>query len=129
MIEIELPFPPTINHSKMVGRIIKTCSGKMYQHLVNKPETNRFYFEVWMKVRHEKLHNRLTSFENSKIAVEVDFYPPHNRKWDIDNRCKVLLDAMQKAELYKDDCQIHKLILTKKTILKDGKSIVRIESI
>jgi crossover junction endodeoxyribonuclease RusA len=123
MIELELPFPPTINHYKNIGRLKITKSGKIYQARYNSPDTMQFYCDVINECRHQGIK----SFDRKAIlSVEIDLYPPDKRKRDIDNSCKVLLDALQKANVYEDDTQIARLVIQRKEIKKEGKVLVRI---
>jgi crossover junction endodeoxyribonuclease RusA len=129
MIELTLPYPPSVNHYKTIGRIQRTSKGKLYQTRINSNETKRYYFEVWFLIQHLKAKEGLKSFDDATIAVEVDVYPPDYRKRDVDGILKVLLDSMQRAGLYDDDYQITKLVVERKCIVKGGQIIVRIASI
>lgn len=122
MIEIKLPYPPSVNHYKKTGRLITTKRGKIYQQKFNSPETIAYFYQVWMKARKEGLK----SFQGETISVEVEVYPPDRRKRDLDGILKVLLDAMQKANLYDDDAQIARLLVTRHNIISQGQIIVRI---
>jgi|SRR5580698_6410236 Holliday junction resolvase RusA-like endonuclease len=109
MMELILPWPPTVNHYKKIGGTRITKKGKSYQARVNTSETKVFYYEVWLKLRHLKLE----SFKNARLSVEIRLYADSHRKMDIDNRVKVLLDALQKGNLYDDDSQIDRLLITR----------------
>ena len=43
------------------------------------------------------------------LEVRINIFPPDKRKRDIDNVLKCLLDAMEKAKVYKNDNQIIRL--------------------
>jgi len=58
--------------------------------------------------------------------VRVEVYPPDNRRRDIDNVQKALLDAMQHGGAYADDSQIVRLTIEKCEPVEGGKTIVRI---
>lgn len=124
MIEITLPYPPSVNHYKAVGQLRTTSSGKMYQPRYNSPETKRYYYEVFMKCRQEGVR----VYPGSTILdVSVGMYPPDHRKRDIDGILKVLLDSLQKANVYEDDYQISRLTITRYETIKHGQIIVRIK--
>jgi len=129
MIELTLPYPPSVNHYKTIGRIQRTTTGKLYQTRINSNETKRYYFEVWFLVQHLKAKEGLISFDSATISVEVDVYPPDGRKRDLDGCLKVLLDSMQRAGLYNDDYQIARLLVQRKCIIKGGQIIVRISKL
>ncbi len=131
MIELELPWPPSVNHYKRVGRTITTKNGKMYQQRVNTQETKTFYYEVWLKVKSWNAINRknLPLGSTIDLCLYVDLYPPDKRRRDIDNPIKVLLDSLVKGELIKDDSQISRLLIERRGIIDQGKVVVRIEEI
>lgn len=129
MIEIELPYPPSINHYKKIGRLVRTKTGKMYQVRANTNDTKIFYFDVLAKISHLKCHKGLKSFQGSTISVEVLLHPPDARKRDIDNPIKPILDSLQRAGLFDDDYQIACLLVRRMIIIPKGKVIVRITEI
>lgn len=129
MIEIELPYPPCLNHYKMPGRLVKTRTGKVYQSRINTPETTRYYFAVSSIIFRMRRSEGLKCFGDATIGMEVYAYPPDKRKRDLDGILKVLLDAMQKAGLYNDDYNIARLYVERKDIIPSGKVIVRIREL
>ncbi len=122
MIELELPWPPSVNHYKTTGCIVTTRTGKLYQRKINSHETNQFYISVWAEVK----SRCLKSFAGATISLEVHAYPPDKRKRDLSNILKVLEDSLQRAGLFDDDYQIARLLVERKAIIRDGKVIVRI---
>jgi crossover junction endodeoxyribonuclease RusA len=129
MIELELPWPPSVNHYKIAGKLTTTKNGKTYQPRVNSQETLRYFFEVWMKIHRLRAREGLKSFDSATISMEIYLFAPDHRKRDIDNICKVLIDSLQKAGIYKDDSQIHRLYLEKREMFRGGKVLVRIKEI
>ena len=84
MIEVELPYPLTINHYKRVGRTVVTKSGlKSYQQRVNTDETKLFYYEVWVIIKNLKAVKRISMPIERDITLEVYLYHPDKRKRDI----------------------------------------------
>ena len=63
------------------------------------------------------------------LAMKVRAYPPDRRKRDIDNIQKPLLDALEKARAFYNDCQIKHLTTVMKSPTKGGKTIVTIRKI
>jgi crossover junction endodeoxyribonuclease RusA len=122
MINLTLPYPPSVNHYKSIGRLTRTKTGKLYQARVNSPETKRFFYEVWMKCRAEGVKSLL----DSTIALEVDVHPSDARKRDLDNILKVLIDSLVKAGCFNDDSQIALLTVKRCSIIEGGQIICRI---
>lgn len=119
-MQITLPYPPSVNHYKSIGRTVHTSSGKSYQIRVNAPKTKKYFHEVFVIVKNlqlERLHG--------DIVMNIEVYPPDYRKRDLDNICKVLLDSLELAGVYNDDNQIVKLTLERKEMRKGGE--IRIE--
>ena len=111
MIQLELPYPPSINHYwRRVGpRTIISRGGRQFRQ-------NVLVALTAMGIK--PLAGRL--------AVEIEVYPPDARRRDIDNVQKALLDALQHARVYNDDSQIVWLLTKRAKIVRGGKVIVRI---
>ena len=111
MIEIELPFPPSVNHYyRHVGsRVLISKRGRAFREKVCS-----ILFALGVK--------KIEGF----LFIEIEIYPPDNRRRDIDNLLKALLDSLQHGGLYDDDSQIHKLKIQKFSTIKNGKVIIRI---
>jgi crossover junction endodeoxyribonuclease RusA len=62
------------------------------------------------------------------LSVEVEVHPPDNRRRDIDNVQKALLDALQHGGAYADDSQIIRLTIEKRPPVEGGKTLVRIRN-
>ena len=131
MIELILPFPPSVNHYKKIGRTVVTKKGKSYQARINSPETKLFYYEVWLKIRSLSAAKRMEMAPHSTIVLQVciDLHPPDKRRRDVDNNIKIILDSLVRGGLIEDDSQIHRLVVEKKGIIPQGQTIVRIEEL
>lgn len=130
-IRLELPWPPSVNHYKKVGAIVKTKTGKLYQQRLNTDETKTFYFQVYMKAKPipcvEGTKFRLR--DDIDIELVVRLHPPHNKRYDIDNRLKVLLDSLVHANIISDDSQITRLFVEKLDMIPEGKAIITLREI
>ena len=73
----------------------------------------------------EKLNKKL----DGRLKIVINCYPPDNRKRDIDNLLKSLLDALQSAGVYVDDSQIDCLIIKRMHTQKFGQVNVVISEI
>jgi Holliday junction resolvase RusA-like endonuclease len=127
-MRLVLPWPPSVNHYKKVGAIIRTKNGKLYQKRVNTNETKLFYFQVWQQIKMGIALNRMDLPIDSTIDLGVDvyLYPPSERRYDADNRLKVLLDSLVNAKVIEDDSQITRLLVQKMSIISGGQTIVEI---
>jgi crossover junction endodeoxyribonuclease RusA len=111
MLELELPYPPSINHYwRRVGpRTLISREGRRFRQQVATILTAL----------------RLAPMTDS-LDLEVDVFPPDHRRRDLDNLAKSLLDALQHAGVYADDSQIVRLSLIKNEPVSGGKTIVRL---
>lgn len=55
-----------------------------------------------------------------RLRFEMKLMPPDNRRRDLDNTLKALLDALQHANVYEDDSQIDELHVVRGTIIEGG---------
>lgn len=114
MIEFELPFPPSINHyyRHAKGRTYISDEGKIYRdHVILLTRSNiRKTFE-------------------GRLAVEIQAFPPDRRARDIDNMQKALLDALEHAQVFKNDSQIDDLRIRRRERFKGGRVLVRVAEI
>lgn len=112
MIELELPFPPSVNHYyRRVGpRTLISREGRRFRKRV-------CALLAGLGVR------RLSG----PLQIEIEVYPPDRRRRDIDNVQKALLDALQHGGLYDDDSQIVKLDIERRGCIAQGRTIVRVQ--
>ena len=66
-------------------------------------------------------------FPDERLEVKVYLHPPNRRKFDVDNRLKPLLDALETANLYKNDNQIDKLTVIRGDVVPEGECIVVVQ--
>lgn len=111
MIELELPFPPSVNHYyRRVGP----------RTLISR-EGRRFRDEVCALLEAEGV-----GLMAGPLQVEIEVYPPDRRRRDIDNAMKALLDALQHGGAYGDDSQIEDLRIKRRECVPGGRTLVRI---
>jgi Holliday junction resolvase RusA-like endonuclease len=122
MIELTLPYPPTVNSYKNVGRLKTTKTGKLYQPRYNSPETNAYYCHVINSC----LRSKIVSLGNVPITLEIYLYPASNHRSDISNRIKILEDALVKAGCFDDDSQVDFLMVKRMPVFQYGKVEVKI---
>ncbi len=111
MLELELPYPPSVNHYwRRVGtRTLISRGGRAFRQQVCSILALKGVRPV-----------------AGALLVEVIASPPDRRRRDIDNIQKALLDALQHGGAYHDDSQIVRLTTEKSEPIAGGKTIVRI---
>jgi Holliday junction resolvase RusA-like endonuclease len=111
VLELQLPYPPSVNHYfRVVGRrVLISREGRAFR-------TRVCSTLAALGVRPLE----------GPLAVEVEVYPPDNRRRDIDNTMKALLDALQHGGAYRDDSQIVRLVIEKCAVVENGRTLARI---
>jgi len=111
MLELELPYPPSINHYwRRVGpRTLISREGRRFRQRV---------MAILAAFHIRPLAN---------LAVHVKVFPPDRRRRDIDNVLKSLLDALEHGGAFHDDSQVTDLRAKKLRPIAGGKVIVRIK--
>ena len=111
MIELDLPFPPSVNHYyRRVGpRTLISREGRRFR---------------------ERVCSLLAASGVRPMAgplrVEIEVYPPDRRRRDIDNMQKALLDALEHGRAFRDDSQIVELKIERRAWVGGGRTLVRI---
>lgn len=116
VVELTLPFPPSVNHywRRLGNRYFISEDGQSFRAAVGNI------------VLAESLTNGLRPFQ-CHVEMEVDLHPPDNRRRDVDNfGGKAIGDSLKHAGLYLDDSQIKKLTVEMREVVKGGKAVVRI---
>lgn len=119
-LTLTLPWPPSVNtywrhlaKGKLAGRTLISEKGRAYRIAVAG--------EVLAQVRAAALTQRL--------AVRIDAYPPDQRKRDLDNIPKGLLDALTHANVWLDDSQIDRLTIERHESVRNGRIDLTVEPI
>lgn len=126
-----LPMPPTAN-TYWRTRIVKmkNPSPKQlkftggYSAVTYTSEDGKHYAEQ-IKERFFEMDPR-PSMSSSALCVELVVCFNDNRRQDIDNRVKPLLDALKGAGLMEDDMQVVDLRARRGPVIKEGRVVVRV---
>jgi crossover junction endodeoxyribonuclease RusA len=96
-LDFMLPWPPTTNN------LYRTTGGKRF-----KTREARAYLDRCAEAFYEQ-----PGIAGARIltplALDLVLHAPDKRAYDIDNRLKALLDALQHHEVYKNDSQVQAL--------------------
>ena len=110
--ELELPFPPSINHfySYYQGRPVLSKDARTYRHQVRRLAIARGIKPMM-----------------GPLAIRIDIIPPDDRRRDCDNVQKAVLDALQHAGAFWDDSQIVWLLSIKHPSQSTGSVHVQLD--
>ena len=89
MIELELPFPPSVNTywRTFQGRMLISKKGREYRKAV----------------ADQVLIQKGAKHYQGKVKVTIEAWRPDERRRDLDNLLKAPLDALTHAGVYMDD--------------------------
>ena len=113
-VTITLPWPPTVNH--------------MHINVIKGRIRSKGYIAFCGLVAHIVEREKIASMGSKRLSVAICLHGPNKRSFDIDNRVKPILDALQRAGVFDDDEQVDSLAVTRGAIVKGGLCVVRIEA-
>ncbi len=115
LLRLELEgLPPSVNQMYRTGK-----SGTRYK----RSEVSNWQEETALKLR--ELWNKEAYTGN--VEVHIVLTVKGNRRWDIDNRLKSLIDCLELGGVIEDDAQIWGIVAYKERGEKDGVEIVMME--
>lgn len=112
-IVYQLPYPPSLNsyYRTFRGRVLISKKGREYRKSVL----------------------RIIGLSGTglaeRLSVIVYAYMPDNRRRDLDNTQKAILDSLTHAGVWLDDSQIDELHIIRKPVEKGGRVVVIISII
>jgi crossover junction endodeoxyribonuclease RusA len=112
MLEVELPYPPSVNHywRRVGARTLISRGGRAFRKEVCSILAARGIRPL-----------------DGPLRVQVEVFPPDRRRRDLDNTLKSLLDALAHGGAYHDDSQIAKLTIQRRHLVTGGKVRVQLE--
>ena len=117
----ELPWPPSVNH--YWRRTEK-------KHLAISTQGHRFRRDVADALL-EQLGAGWRTHTNpdARFRVRITAHPPDRIRRDLDNVLKATLDALEHADVFKDDAQVDDLHITRATPAKPGRLVITAEEL
>jgi len=115
LLNLSIPFPPSVNTYwgfKGSQRFL-TSKAKVFKTAVK---------TAFLREGHE-------GFENKRLEVTIDLYPPDRRVRYIYNVVKSTLDALCQCGVFVDDGQIDVLHVSRKNVVKWGLAVVSLRVI
>jgi len=111
---VTLPMPPSVNHYWRHGRngTYISAEGKAYRA------------EVLRRCK-----SPVVLYPHQRLAVTLTLHANSRRPYDVDNRAKACLDALEKAGVYGNDGQIDRLFVLRGEVRDTAACEVRIEVI
>lgn len=113
MIEITLPYPPSVNSmwrtptkGPLAGRTMLSEKGRKYRS------------EAAAAMLLARIPR--ASFGDARLSVGIVASPPDRRRRDLDNVLKALLDALVYADVIADDSQIDRLAVERGPVVTGG---------
>lgn len=113
-----LPWPPSVNaayRSIRMGRGVRVLLSR----------AGRDFKE---RAALELLLQRVPSFGAQRVSVAANLYPPDRRRIDIDNRAKLMIDALMPGVI-DDDSQIDRLLFERRATVPGGRIDVTVTAI
>ena len=109
---IQFAWPPSTNRWLRVygGRAVKSKEWKAWQ-------------EGAGMALHEQYKGPI--YPKDGVSVVIVLNPPNKRRFDIDNRAKPILDALE-GHIINDDSQIDSLHIMRGMVLAGGNALVRV---
>ena len=93
-----MPWPPTVNaiYRAVGGRVIKSKT-----------------YRLWKTLARNHLEQQKINQVKPPYQVEIVLSPPDRRRFDIDNRAKVVLDILEDVGYIENDCFVNDIRITR----------------
>lgn len=123
---LELPWPPSVNQMYMaVVRKSKSRRGNGKATTISSPLYGK-YKEDCEEVLGFQKYKQFP--KTTRLKATLWLFPPNKRgNWDVDNRCKAILDVLQANKVFHNDSQIDYVEMIRCDPTKYGRVIVELE--
>lgn len=112
---LNLPFPPSVN---------TYWRANGHRRFISKAGVDFKQAVAEYVIEHE-----IPKYGSQRLGLAITIYGPNKRKFDLDNRLKAVLDALQDAGVFDDDEQVDILLVKRGEIVKNGLAVVIIGAI
>lgn len=111
-LQLVLPSPPSVNHYWLAGQ-----------------RGHRFISKAGIEFRRVVKALPLLQTFDGEVSVKITASPPDKRRRDLDNLLKSLLDALQHANIIKDDSNVVDLHIVRGELRPGGCVLVEIRAV
>ena len=105
VLRLAVELPPSVNHSHKNALRRSRRTGRPYTAQVPNGQTLAWRASAFYAARRAIVAARWHPITEGKVVVELTYFWPDRRRRDTHNRIKELMDALQAAGAFANDCQ------------------------
>jgi crossover junction endodeoxyribonuclease RusA len=105
VLRLALELPPSVNHSHKNALRRNARTGRLYTAQVPTGHTLAWRAAAYHAARRAIATARWRPIAEGKVVVELSYFWPDRRRRDTHNRIKELMDVLQAAGAFANDCQ------------------------
>lgn len=126
-IEATLPYPPSVNKYWItrLSKRVNPKTGKKKKIVTRTVRVKKYIRDVGFILFRQRNLKTAKQF----LRLELSVYPPDNKKRDLDNICKAVLDALQSSGVCNDDFDIWQLYVERCKVVRGGEVKMKLFSL
>ena len=105
VLRLALELPPSVNHSHKNALRRSTRTGRLFTAQVPTERTIAWRSAAYHEARRAIAAAGWRQVAEGKVVVELSYFWPDRRRRDTHNRIKELMDVLQAAGAFANDCQ------------------------
>ncbi len=105
VLRLAVALPPSVNHSHTNALRRSRGTGRPYTARVPTGHARAWRAATYQEVRLAIIAARWRPISDRKVVVELTYFWPDRRRRDTHNRIKELMDVLQAAGAFANDCQ------------------------